>query len=127
MLLVPFHSLKRGLHDLVTGSIVIRGGKVPADLVKRLSNPRRDRQIVVAGVSIAVLATVAGPFSVDGMPSRFQPMLKVAKGMQEMGIQNPGVVDLDRRGSERHHLAAFVATGYLPTNADGSASCRARR
>jgi uncharacterized RDD family membrane protein YckC len=59
VLLVPFHPLKRGLHDLLTGSIVVRGGGIPSEVVARLNNPRRDRILVSVAVAIMLVGIVA--------------------------------------------------------------------
>jgi uncharacterized RDD family membrane protein YckC len=119
-LLVPFHPLKRGLHDLLTGSIVLRRGELPADRIKRLHNPRRDRHIVIAAISVAVAGTVAGLFALRHPPASLQPATRVATAVNELGIQNPGVVDSYMKGPSinLHHI---IATGYLPSNPDGTA------
>jgi uncharacterized RDD family membrane protein YckC len=119
-LLVPFHPLKRGLHDLLTGSIVIRGGgKIPVDLVARLHNPRRDRVIVGVAVAVAVIGTVVGAFASHNVPTAFEPAARVMTSVSQLGIENPGVVDSFIKGPNGsfHNI---VVTGYLPTNADGT-------
>ena len=60
LFLVPFHPLKRGIHDLLTGSIVLRKGSFPAELVSRLNNPRRDRNLALAALLVAAAAAIAG-------------------------------------------------------------------
>jgi uncharacterized RDD family membrane protein YckC len=117
--LVPFHPLKRGLHDLLTGSIVIRGGKIPTDLVARLHNPRRDRVIVGVAVAVAIVGTVAGALVSRHLPASLEPATRVMTAVSRLGIENPGVVDSSisgPNGTVRH----IVVAGYLPTNDDGT-------
>jgi uncharacterized RDD family membrane protein YckC len=118
-LLVPFHPLKRGLHDLLTGSIVIRRGRFPSALVAHLRNPRRDRLLLIVAASVAILATLGGLLAARNWPAAFQPGLRVMVSMAEMGIQNPGVGDSSVKGPgvNRHQI---IASGYLPTSPDGS-------
>ena len=118
-LLVPFHPLKRGIQDLLTGSIVIRRGAFPAELIGRLDNPRRDRRIMIVAVSIAILAAIGGRVAAQNLPAVFLPAGRVAAAVAEMGIQNPGVVDsfVKAPGVNSHRI---VVTGYVPSNPDGS-------
>jgi uncharacterized RDD family membrane protein YckC len=118
-LLVPFHPLKRGLHDLLTGSVVIRRGRVPVELVKRLDNRRRDRVIVIAGIAVAVLGTILGLVGLRSLPASLEPLTRVSAAMTAMGIENPGVVDSFEKGpnGSTHRI---IATGYLPTGLDGA-------
>jgi uncharacterized RDD family membrane protein YckC len=118
-LLVPFHPLKRGLHDLLTGSIVVRGGTIPTALVARLDNPRRDRVIVGVAVAVAVLGTIVGAFASRTMPAALEPAARVRSAVSRLGIENPGVLDASIVGPNGgvHNI---VVTGYLPTNDDGT-------
>ncbi|HXU62480.1 MAG TPA: RDD family protein [Polyangia bacterium] len=118
-LLVPFHPLKRGLHDLVTGSIVIRGGRVPTEHVARFDNPRRDRALVMGSVAVAVLGTVIGLVALRHVRASLQAGTTAVASIKQLGVQNPGVVDSIVSGPSGrfHHI---IATGYLPTNYDGS-------
>jgi uncharacterized RDD family membrane protein YckC len=118
-LLVPFHPLKRGLHDLLTGSIVIRNGKIPADLIARHHNPRRDRNLMIGAASVAFLAAAAGLFISHQLPAKLQAGMQVMAAMAEMGLQNPGVLDSTVTGPNGTRRR-IIASGYLPANADGS-------
>ncbi|HEX4403619.1 MAG TPA: RDD family protein [Polyangia bacterium] len=57
---IPFHPLKRGLHDLLAGSIVTRGGPLDPAFVASRDDARRDRRIVIGGLVVALLASVGG-------------------------------------------------------------------
>lgn len=118
-LLVPFHPLKRGLHDLLTGSIVIRGGRVPAAYLARFENARRDRALVIGAIAVAVLGTAAGLLAIPHVPANFQSATKVVHSIKELGVQNPGVTDtfISGPGGRFHRI---IVTGYIPTNDDGS-------
>jgi hypothetical protein len=103
----------------MTGSIVLRRGNVPTALIDRLHNPRRDRFIVLAAGSIALLASVGGLLGGRTPSASLQPAAKVSAALSAMGLQNPGVVDasFSAPGLDVHRI---IASGYLPTNADGS-------
>ncbi len=118
-LLVPFHPLKRGLHDLVTGSIVIRGGRVPGDHLAKLQNARRDRALVIGSIAVAVLGTAAGLLAFRDVPANLKSATTVVESIKELGVQNPGVGDtfISGPGGRFHRI---IATGYVPTNDDGS-------
>lgn len=119
VVLVPLHPLKRGLHDLLTGSIVLRGGALPGDFIQSRTNPSRDRRLAIAGIALACAAAVAGLCLVGRVPAKLQPMARVAAAMTDLGLQNPGVSQRSfQRGSRAHHV--IIASGYLPTHADGS-------
>jgi uncharacterized RDD family membrane protein YckC len=118
-LLVAFHPLKRGLHDLLTGSIVIRGGKVPTELIARLHKPQRDRRFVLAAVAVALVVSIAGLNLGRKVASQVQPNARVANAMTEMGIGSPGVLDsMVTTPSGTFHQ--IIVTGYLPTTSDGA-------
>jgi uncharacterized RDD family membrane protein YckC len=57
---IPFHPLGRGLHDILTGSLVV-GGNVPdPGFIAAHDDSRRDRRIVVAaGFGVALAAMLA--------------------------------------------------------------------
>ena len=118
-LLVPFHPLKRGLHDLLTGSIVIRGGTIPTALIARLHNPRRDRVIVGVAVAVAVLGTIVGALQDEDRAAALEPAARVMASVSRLGIENPGVLDASIVGPNGavHNI---VVTGYLPTSDDGA-------
>jgi uncharacterized RDD family membrane protein YckC len=118
--LVPFHPLKRGFHDLLTGSIVIRNGKLPVELIQRVHNPRRDRRLVIAGVVVAALGTVVGLAVASRLIPSGQSGARVLKEISAMGIQNAAVTDV-RFGGAGQAMRTIAVTGYLPTTADGSA------
>lgn len=119
VLLVPFHPLKRGLHDLLTGSIVIRGGRLPVDLVARLHNPRRDRVLMSVAVAVAVAGTIASILLSRHLPTALQPAARVMASVAELGIQNPSVVDQLVHGPSGT-VHSIVVSGYLPTTSDGT-------
>jgi uncharacterized RDD family membrane protein YckC len=117
-LTVPFHPLKRGLHDLLTGSIVIRGERIPEDFVKRHESARRDRMILVGALVVAILATAGGLIGLRHVPQSVQPAARVSAAMEGMGLENPGVVDssLYANATTVHRI---LVSAYLPTDSGG--------
>jgi uncharacterized RDD family membrane protein YckC len=118
-LLLPFHPLKRGLHDLLTGSMVVRGGALPAELIARAHDPRRDRRLVIAAGVVAILAAASSSVASRQLPIRFGSALRVAAAMRAMGIQNPVVNETTVTGTGGRRRM-IIATGFVPTRADGT-------
>lgn len=112
-LLTPFHPLKRGLHDLLTGSIVLRRGASTSSLLAQRHNARRDRVLVIVFVALAVLATVGNLVAARRGSGTFQAGGRVLAALQEMGIRNAGVVDSRAtvNGVTHHRI---IVTGYVP-------------
>lgn len=48
IILVAFHPLKRGLHDLIAGSVVVRLGRYDKDKLEALAKPQRAKKAYVA-------------------------------------------------------------------------------
>jgi uncharacterized RDD family membrane protein YckC len=94
VLVVPFHPLKRGLHDLLAGTIVIRGAMPDPAYVAARMNPRRDRRIIGGSVALAVIAVLVGVF-VGQRTSASSEQARVTAFSQEMesaGISQVSVV-----------------------------------
>jgi len=60
--LVPFHPLKRGLHDLIAGSIVVKKGTYSKELVKMDQAMVQKEKWAFAFCGVCCLAVVAGGF-----------------------------------------------------------------
>lgn len=109
--IVPFHPLKRGLHDLLTDALVIRGAMPDADVIKRGTSATRDRRFVLRALAIAAIL-FGGGFLVGRFHS---PMVQLA-GLQEAvagrGLQNVAVSDVVvTNASGRSH--DVVVTGVV--------------
>lgn len=59
ILLVAFHPLKRGLHDLIAGTVVVRVGRYDKYKIKALESPQRAKKACIA-VSIVCVLIISG-------------------------------------------------------------------
>jgi len=115
--MVPFHPLKRGLHDLVAGSIVVKGGMPSAEIIARGDRPRRDRWLLGGAGALVVGATVVGA-SLGYLSQSFKQMVAVVQTLKKMGIQSPNVTHSFFRGDGGSRHAIF-ASGFIPPPGDG--------
>jgi uncharacterized RDD family membrane protein YckC len=90
-LLTAFHPLKRGLHDLLTGSMVVRRALPPAEFIAERHSPTRDRRLILGAVSLAVVASLGAVFIRFDPPKEATVALGVVQAIGALGIQNPSV------------------------------------
>jgi uncharacterized RDD family membrane protein YckC len=93
VLVVPFHPLKRGLHDLLAGTIVIRGAMPNPVYIAARMNAHRDRLIIVGAVGLVVVAIVVG--TSGGPTTSTDPPLARTESL-------PDGSSIDRAGSMRN-------------------------
>jgi len=65
-ILIPLHPLKRGLHDLMAGSVVVHKGAYDAAALDQMENPARTRRalLTLSGVTLAIVGLlVVGVFA----------------------------------------------------------------
>ena len=93
VVVVPFHPLKRGLHDLLAGTIVMRGGMPDPVFIAARTNRRNDRRIVVGAAALAVIAMVAGAVTRHRLASwpEMKAMLAISNELREAGVSNVGI------------------------------------
>jgi uncharacterized RDD family membrane protein YckC len=65
ILLVAFHPLKRGLHDFIAGTVVVRVGRYDKDKIKELDSPQRAKKAYLA-VSIVCVLIISGVWMLTG-------------------------------------------------------------
>lgn len=118
VLVVPFHPLKRGLHDLLVGTIVIRRAMPNAEGLQSLCDDRRDRTIVIGAATLLVVSTAIG--FVLARPAAVLPPPVTDPGLlsAEVPLQNAGVVDTLAFVNGTRHRTVMV-TGFLPSGPDG--------
>jgi len=117
---IPFHPLKRGLHDLLAGSIVTRGGPLDPAFVATHDNARRDRRILVGGLVVALLASVAG--FVFAPQARFSaPAPATLEAARAQGMSNVTVLDMGAMSFAGRTDRSLMVTGFLPKPSDGTA------
>jgi uncharacterized RDD family membrane protein YckC len=92
-LLVPFHPLKRGLHDLAAGSVVVYRGAYDAEALARLDDTRAARRALTVLSSVTVVLFVLGLWGVSRI--RHQDGVDLAQLSQ---IQKALSADFDVRG-----------------------------
>lgn len=56
---IPFHPLGRGVHDIVTGTMVVEGNYPDPVFIAAKRDDRRDRRIAAVAVSCAVVAATS--------------------------------------------------------------------
>jgi uncharacterized RDD family membrane protein YckC len=121
VVVVPFHPLKRGLHDLLAGTIVIRGGMPDPVFIGARTNGRRERKIVIGSGVLAVIAVGAGVGAAHRLTSSPQvtTMLAIVSELRDSGVSNVGI----SRTTEWPNLGTPVVTvmgsGFLPRPAGG--------
>ena len=117
VLVVPFHPLKRGLHDLLAGTIVIRDGLPDPVFISARMNPQRDRRIVVGAVLLTLLvivgAILTSRFSKDPVLASSTSFLQQMEGL---GISNAGLVKRTNVGSKS---VTVIASGFVRRPVDG--------
>lgn len=65
IILVAFHPLKRGLHDLIAGTVVVRLGRYDKDRIQELADPQRAKKAYIA-VSIVCVLIISGLWMLTG-------------------------------------------------------------
>jgi uncharacterized RDD family membrane protein YckC len=116
VLVVPFHPLKRGLHDLLAGTIVIHGAMPDPVFIAGQTKPRQDRGIVIGAAALAVVA-IAGSMAVSGS-ARIERLLDVSKALRNQGVHNVGVSVVDRLEPGGRTVTA-LASGFIPQPVGG--------
>jgi hypothetical protein len=119
--LTAFHPLKRGLHDLLTGSMVVRHALPPAELIAERQNPTRDRRLILGAVSLAAVASIAGAVLSLDPPKRDAEALRVAQALDALGIRSPSLADrtfVGPGGRRRFMVASGVVAGTSPAARD---------
>jgi uncharacterized RDD family membrane protein YckC len=116
VLVVPFHPLRRGLHDLLAGTIVVRGGPPDPARVAALTDARRDRRIVIGAVALLVVGIAASLTSSRRSVSA-PSMPTVAHVIPRLPLLDAGVTDTAMFGLGR--TRRVLVSGFLPRAADG--------
>jgi uncharacterized RDD family membrane protein YckC len=121
VLVVPFHPLKRGLHDLLAGTIVIRDELPDPVFIAARMNPRRDRRIVGGAVLLTLVAIVGGAvalsgFSKDPGPASSTSLLQLMGGL---GISNAGLATNESALNFGPARRTVIASGFVKRPAGG--------
>ena len=119
VLVVPFHPLKRGLHDLLAGTIVIRGERPDPAYIAARMNPRRDRRIVGGAAAVAVLAVLVAIVvgqRVSQDPST-APMLSFVHQMESAGVSEAGVITRASSVNFGTPTVTVIASGFVGQSA----------
>jgi uncharacterized RDD family membrane protein YckC len=69
-LMIPLHPLKRGLHDLVSGSIVVYKGRYDSGALERMEDKRRTQRVFALTGALAILAVGAVFLSIRSTEQR---------------------------------------------------------
>jgi uncharacterized RDD family membrane protein YckC len=121
VVVVPFHPLKRGLHDLLAGTIVIRKEMPDPVFIAARTNRRRDRRIVVAAAVLAALAIGAG-IAVSCRPAsleKLNSLLAIADELRESGVSNVGISRNAVWSNGGPPVVTVMGSGFIPRPAGG--------
>lgn len=57
VLIVPFHPLKQGVHDLLVNTVVVRAGAFAPERIETLRNARKERRVyfIIAGIALFLI------------------------------------------------------------------------
>ncbi len=118
---VPFHPLKRGLHDLLAGTIVIRGAMPDPVFIAARTNERRDRKIVIGSVVLAVIAIGASVGASHRLASSpdVKTMLAIAHELQDSGVSNAGLSRDTVWINGGPPVVTVMGSGFIPRPAGG--------
>ena len=121
VLVVPFHPLKRGLHDLLAGTIVIRGAMPDPLFIAGQTYRRRDRQIVVGAAALAALAIAASALVSHRLASSTQvkTMVAMSKELQASGVSNVGINWNSTSWNGGPPIVTVMGSGFVPRPAGG--------
>ena len=121
VVVVPFHPLKRGLHDLLAGTIVIRGGMPDPVFIAARTNRRNDRRIVVGAAALAVIAMVAGVVTWHRLASwpEMKAMLAISNELRERGVSNVGIQRETVWMNGGPPVTTVTGSAFIPRPADG--------
>jgi uncharacterized RDD family membrane protein YckC len=121
VLVVPFHPLKRGLHDLLAGTIVIRGPMPDAAFIAARMNHRRDRGILIAMAALVALAIGVSATLMAKLPalagSKYGPA--ISRELEKIDVANPVVSVVVLPHGDGSSGALVVAAGFIPRSAGG--------
>jgi uncharacterized RDD family membrane protein YckC len=121
VVVVPFHPLKRGLHDLLAGTIVVRGGMPDPVFVAARTNGRNDRRIVVGAAALAAIAIGAGavvPHRLASFP-QLNSLLAIADELRESGVSNVGISRDTVWINGGPPVVTVMGSGFIPRPSGG--------
>ena len=121
VVVVPFHPLKRGLHDLLAGTIVIRGAMPDPVFIAARTNARRDRKIVIGAAVLAVIAIGAsvGVVASAGVVARDEGDAGDRRRAQESGVSNVGISRDTVWNNGGPPVVTVMGSGFIPRPAGG--------
>ena len=121
VVVVPFHPLKRGLHDLLAGTIVIRGGMPDPVFLAARTNRRNDRRIVIGAAALAVIAIGVGVVVSQRLASlpELNSVLAIADELRESGVSNVGISRNIVWSNGGPPVVTVMGSGFLPRPAGG--------
>jgi hypothetical protein len=121
VVVVPFHPLKRGLHDLLAGTIVIRGGMPDPVFIAARTSARNDRRIVVGAAVLAAIAIGAGVVVSRRLAvlPELNSLLAIADELRESGVSNVGISRNTVWSNGGPPVVTVMGSGFIPRPADG--------
>jgi len=119
ILMVPLHPLKRGIHDLIAGSIVVYKGRFELERVASLNNAAKTKRAYLVS-AVCGIAVVAGAFLLIRQvadSATFERLSRVQqKVTDEAGLQNVSVQESYFKIARNDGKATktIIVNGFLP-------------
>ncbi|HEY2900150.1 MAG TPA: RDD family protein [Polyangia bacterium] len=119
VLVVPFHPLKRGLHDLLAGTIVVRKGMPDPPRLQALHHPQRDRIVVVSAGALFAVSTIISFVLARPAASLPAGVARPAQLAPEVPLRNATITDTVALTGDRR-TRTVVVNGFLSVGPDGA-------
>lgn len=118
VLMVPFHPLKRGLHDLIAGSVVVYKGTFDPQALAALDNPGGARRsyLIAGGSGLAmVVATFVLGQGLAASPTMGRLLRAQGRIMNQTSLENVSVQERWFRsfGQNNRTTTTLVVNGFL--------------
>jgi uncharacterized RDD family membrane protein YckC len=121
VLVVPFHPLKRGLHDLLADTIVIRGALPDPAFIAARMNARRDRRIIVGSAALGLIA-VAGSIAFShrlSASAQAKDLPILMERLSALGVSSPSVGRTTIAQLGGPTVVTLMGSGFIARPADG--------
>ena len=118
IVLVAFHPLKRGIHDLVAGSVVVRKDTYSKEKIEELKNPSRTRAAFIIWIVCSVVIIGGLQMMVNNQKLIPSDMIKemvsiTQKIEQESALKNISMNHNVFQGTNGEKISTLFVSGFL--------------